>query len=556
MLNCLHIENIAVIERADIDFSNGFNVLTGETGAGKSIIIDSINAVLGARTSKELIRNGTDCARVVAEFSNINKSTVNLLESYGLPYEDDRLIIQRILTFDSRGGFKINSYPVSATVVKEIALQLINIHGQHDNQMLLNPEKHCIFIDNIAENEKELKEYYDEFRNLNSLRRELQSLDEDENEKLKKTDLLKYQISELENSNIKIGEYENLKESLKKAKQFEANSKRLNTALEIISGSENNGIIDELRAAYKSISLIDNKKTEAISDKLSEIIEDITDIESELISFYENDLSAVINIDEIQDRIEILNALMLKYSCDEENLLKYLENAKQQLYNITMSDKRIAELEKQLSLSEQRLIEKGNKLTATRVKAAEFFEKNVCEILKYLDMPNVAFKVKLDKGKYTKNGCDVVEFMISANSGENLKPLAKIASGGELSRIMLAIKSVLSKVDDVSTLIFDEIDSGISGHAATRVAEQLKNVAENKQVICITHLAQIASVADNHLFIEKNVANGRTYTDVLSLNYEQRISEIARIMSGTEITENLFNSAKELLDRSINNANL
>lgn len=556
MLNCLHIENIAVIERADIDFLNGFNVLTGETGAGKSIIIDSINAVLGARTSKELIRNGTDCARVVAEFSNINESTVNLLESYGLPYEDDRLIIQRILTFDSRGGFKINSYPVSATVVKEIALQLINIHGQHDNQMLLNPEKHCIFIDNIAENEKELKEYYDEFRNLNSLRRELQSLDEDENEKLKKTDLLKYQINELENSNIKIGEYENLKESLKKAKQFEANSKRLNMALEIISGSENNGIIDELRAAYKSISLIDNKKTEAISDKLSEIIEDITDIESELISFYENDLSAVKNIDEIQDRIEILNALMLKYSCDEENLLKYLENAKQQLYNITMSDKRIAELEKQLSLSEQRLIEKGNKLTATRVKAAEFFEKNVCEILKYLDMPNVAFKVKLDKGKYTKNGCDVVEFMISANSGENLKPLAKIASGGELSRIMLAIKSVLSKVDDVSTLIFDEIDSGISGHAAVRVAEQLKNVAENKQVICITHLAQIASVADNHLFIEKNVANGRTYTDVLSLNYEQRISEIARIMSGTEITENLFNSAKELLDRSINNANL
>ncbi len=556
MLNCLHIENIAVIERADLTLSDGFNVLTGETGAGKSIIIDSLNAVLGARTSKELIRNGTDSARVVAEFSNISKEAKLLLDSFGLPSDEENLIIQRILTLDSKGGFRVNSQPVSASVVKELGTALINIHGQHDNQTLLNPEKHRIYIDRIAENETELLSYLEEFKRLNALRRELEALDTDEDEKLRLTDLLKFQINELENADIKVGEYEKLKEDLKSAKQYEQNSKRINSVLSILCGEESDGALEQLRSAHKLLSVIENDKISKISTKLAGVLEDITDIESDIRFFAENEMVSAENIDEIQDRIDFLRTLMLKYSGDEAGMLEFLEKSRVQLQNITMSDERIKEIEYELELSQERLIKKAQTLSDTRKKAAKSFQKNVCEILKYLDMPNVLFSVQIEKGKYTKNGCDNIEFMISANAGENLKPLAKIASGGELSRVMLAIKSVLSTPDDVPTLIFDEIDSGISGRAALKVASQLRKVSRNKQVICVTHLAQIAAAADNHLLIEKNVMGGRTYTQVEALSYEKRIDEIARIMSGTQITEKLFDSAKELLDRSKDNANL
>lgn len=556
MLNCLHIENIAVIERADLTLSDGFNVLTGETGAGKSIIIDSLNAVLGARTSKELIRNGTDSARVVAEFTNISKDARLLLDSYGLPSDEDNLIIQRILTLDSKGGFRINSQPVSASVVRELGTALINIHGQHDNQTLLNPEKHRIYIDRIAENEKEFLSYIEEFKTINSLRRELEALDTDEDEKLRLIDLLKYQINELETADIKVGEYERLRDELKSAKQFEQNSKRINSALSILCGEDSDGTIEQLRSSHKLLSAVENEKISKISFKLAGILEDITDIESEIRFFCENEMVSAENIDEIQDRIDFLRTLMLKYSGDEAFLLKFLDEARLKLKNITLSDERIKDIENELELSQERLINKAEKLSDSRRNAAKKFQTQVCEILKYLDMPNVLFSVQIEKGRYTKYGCDNIEFMISANAGENLKPLAKIASGGELSRVMLAIKSVLSTADDVQTLIFDEIDSGISGRAATKVASQLRTVSKNKQVICVTHLAQIAAAADNHLLIEKNVIGGRTYTQVETLAYQKRIDEIARIMSGTEITEKLFDSAKELLDRSNENANL
>ncbi len=556
MLNCLHIENIAVIERADISFSDGFNVLTGETGAGKSIIIDSLNAVLGARASKGLIRNGNNSARVVAEFSNIGPAAEQLLESYGLSSDEGKVIIQRILTLDSRGGFRINSQPVSASVVRDIGIMLINIHGQHDNQTLLNPEKHCDYIDKIAENSKEREVYLAEFKNLNSIRRQLQELDINEDEKLRRIDLLKFQISELEKADIKVGEFEVLKEQLKLAKQFEQNSKRISSALDIFSGTEGDGATEQLRAAYKLLSAIDSEKLNSVCTKLSAVLEDLTDIESEVRFFGENELISAENIDVIQDRIDFLRSLMLKYSGDEAGMLNYLENAKQELQNITMADEKVAELEDLLSLSEQRLIKNGEQLSVTRARAAKAFQQNVCEILKLLDMPNVVFLVNQEKGRYTKNGCDSIEFLISANAGESVKPLAKIASGGELSRVMLAIKSVLSTADEVSTLIFDEIDSGISGRAANKVAAQLQKVANDKQVICVTHLAQIAAAADTHLLIEKSVISGRTHTKVTELDYNDRITEIARIMSGTELTDKLFDSAKELLDRSKENANL
>lgn len=550
MLNCLHIENIAVIENADVSLSGGFNVLTGETGAGKSIIIDSLNAVLGARASKDLIRNGTDSARVVAEFSDIGVEAERLLEEYGLSSEDGKVIIQRILTLDSRGGFRINSQPVAASVVRDIGVALINIHGQHDNQTLLNPDKHCDYIDKIAENSKEREEYLAEFKNLNSIRRELQELDFNEEEKLRRIDLLKFQINELEKADIKVGEFEALKEQLKLAKQFEQNSKRINSVLDILCGTEGDGATEQLRAAHKLLCAIESEKLNTTCTRLASTLEDLMDIESEVRFFGENELISAENIDLIQDRIDFLRSLMLKYSGDEAGMLNFLESARRELENINSSDKKIAELEEKLSLSEQRLIKKGEQLSLTRAHASKAFQENVCNILRLLDMPNVAFVVKHEKDRYSKKGCDNIEFLISANAGESVKPLAKIASGGELSRVMLAIKSVLSTADEVSTLIFDEIDSGLSGRAANKVAAQIRKVSADKQVICVTHLAQIAAAADTHLLIEKSVDMGRTYTRVTELDYNNRITEIARIMSGTEITDKLFDSAKELLDRS------
>lgn len=550
MLNCLHIENIAVIENADVSLSGGFNVLTGETGAGKSIIIDSLNAVLGARASKDLIRNGTDSARVVAEFSDIGVEAERLLEEYGLSSEDGKVIIQRILTLDSRGGFRINSQPVAASVVRDIGVALINIHGQHDNQTLLNPDKHCDYIDKIAENSKEREEYLAEFKNLNSIRRELQELDFNEEEKLRRIDLLKFQINELEKADIKVGEFEALKEQLKLAKQFEQNSKRINSVLDILCGTEGDGATEQLRAAHKLLCAIESEKLNTTCTRLASTLEDLMDIESEVRFFGENELISAENIDLIQDRIDFLRSLMLKYSGDEAGMLNFLESARRELENINSSDKKITELEEKLSLSEQRLIKKGEQLSLTRARASKAFQENVCNILRLLDMPNVIFVVKHEKDRYSKKGCDNIEFLISANAGESVKPLAKIASGGELSRVMLAIKSVLSTVDEVSTLIFDEIDSGLSGRAANKVAAQIRKVSADKQVICVTHLAQIAAAADTHLLIEKSVDMGRTYTRVTELHYNNRITEIARIMSGTEITDKLFDSAKELLDRS------
>ena len=556
MLNSLHIENIAVIECADITLSGGFNVLTGETGAGKSIVIDSINAVLGARTSKEIIRNGCSNARVLAEFTNISPETQKIIEDYGYSLDDGKLIIQRTLSEDSRGGFKVNGLPATSGVIKDIGVNLINIHGQHDNQTLLNPEKHCLYIDKIANNSEILTDYYAEFKNLNSIRRQLEALDMDEAEKLRKIDLLKYQISELENANITLGEHEKLKEKLKLAKEFEQTYKRLNFALSVLNSGEEPGVIDLLKESHKNLSKINSEKLNLTTQKLLGAVEELCDIESEIEYFINNDLVSTENIDIIQDRIELLNNLMLKYAPNEEGLLEFLNNAKQELNAINLLNENSAKLEAELLKSEERLIKKAQALTDSRINAAKNFENNVCGVLKYLDMPNVVFKVSITKSRYSKNGCDAVEFLISANAGETVKPLAKIASGGELSRVMLAIKSVLAKADEVETLIFDEIDSGISGRAANKVAAQLKKVSNAKQVICVTHLAQIAAFATNHMLIEKSVKNDRTYTNVYSLDYNSRIDEIARIMSGTEITENLFNSAKELLDRSLNYENL
>lgn len=551
MLKYLHIENIAVIEQSNIDFTNGFNLLTGETGAGKSIIIDAINAVLGERTSKELIRNGADKATVCAQFDDLNETVLAALGENGLsPDENGELYITRVLSLEGKGSVKINGVNVTTSVLKEIGKTLINIHGQHDNQNLLNPDMHVHYVDRVAQNEELLKIYLEEYKLFKEIRKEISSLETDEDEKARKMDYLKFQINELETANIKVGEFEELKEKIAVARGFENNLKLLNRAIEAFTGDENrSGIIDGLDSVKNLLLSTKLKEYEADTAMLDEVVLKVRDIASHIENFISNDEFSGENLDNMTERLDLLRRVMLKYGDSEEKLLETLKNAKTELEKITFSDKRIEELEEQLELSQERLIEKADKLSQSRIRAAKDFEKKVCEILNYLNMPDVKFVVDFKTSKYTKLGCDDVQFLISANAGENAKPLSKIASGGELSRVMLAIQNVLLDKNDVDTLIFDEIDTGISGRAADKVGNVLKSVASKHQVICITHLAQIALGADTHFLIEKTTEGGRTFTNLTKLDYEGRIREIARIMSGTEMTENLYNSAKELLDR-------
>ena len=552
MLKFLHIENIAVIERTDIEFKSGFNVLTGETGAGKSILIDAINAVLGERTSKDLIRTGCDNAVVSAVFGDLNDRTIAALNENDIsPDEDGNIIITRKLSLTGKGMIKINNIPVTATLLKEIAKNLIDIHGQHDNQFLLDPNMHLSYIDAIAENGSLADDYYAEFKELNKIRKELQALAIDDDEKQRKIDLLKYQIAELEKAEIKVGEYAELREKLLIANDFEKTIKVLKGTDCMLSGTDDtDGIITQLNNSIKLLNSLQNNKFDGSISKLNDALSSITDAKSFIDEFLYNTESGEIDPDKINGRLDLLSRLMLKYGNSEELMLDFLEKARTELENISFSEKRISELTLLLEASKERLIKKAKILSQSRIDAAESFSKEVCGILEYLNMPNVKFSVAITQGKYTKYGCDSAEFLISANAGETLKPLHKIASGGELSRVMLSIKSVLLDKDNVGTMIFDEIDTGISGITAGKVAVQLKNVATKRQVICVTHLAQIAAAANSHLLIEKTVKDDHTFTQVTALDYEQKIREIARIMSGTNITENLYNSAKELLDRS------
>ena len=552
MLKFLHIENIAVIEQTDIEFKSGFNVLTGETGAGKSILIDAINAVLGERTSKDLIRTGCDSALVSAVFGDLNHQTVNALNDNDItPDDDGNIVITRKLSLTGKGIIKINNIPVTATVLKEIAKNLINIHGQHDNQFLLDPNMHLSYIDAIAENSQLIDEYYAEFKELNKIRKELVALQMDEDEKARKLDLLKYQISELEQASIKVGEIADLKEKLAISQNIEKTLNSLKGIDYLLSGTDDtDGAVTQINNSLKLLKNIQGNNFDNSLLKLNEALSAIEDARAEIDSFLSNTEYSDLDPDKISARLDLLSRLMVKYGNSEEKMLEYLDNANAELEKIAFSENRISELAILLDQSKNRLVEKGEKLSQSRTAAALDFSNKVCGILEYLNMPNVKFSAAITQGKYTKNGCDSAEFLISANAGETLKPLHKIASGGELSRVMLSIKSVLLDKDNVGTMIFDEIDTGISGITAGKVATQLKNVATKRQVICVTHLAQIAAVANEHLLIEKTVKENHTFTKVTALDYEQKIGEIARIMSGTNITENLYNSAKELLDRS------
>ena len=552
MLKFLHIENIAVIERSDIEFSSGFNVLTGETGAGKSIVIDSINAVLGERTSRELIRAGCDTAEVSAVFGELDNATAAALSDIGVvPDDDGNIVIRRRLSAAGKGLIKLNDRPVTATELKEVGRHLVNIHGQHDNQALLDPERHLDYVDAVADDDPIKGKYYAEFREINKIRKELAAVQTDEDEKRRRVDLLKYSINELESAGIKPGEYDKLRRKLEIARNYQKTAEALARAYSELKGDDElDGAVSLLSGAEKALSSLRDEEWDKRASVLSSAASAAEDVSAAIYDFLENAEYSDIDPDEINARLDMLDKLMLKYGGGEWELLEALDKAREELNDIEFSDKKAAELSELLDSSVERLVALGEELTEVRKKAAAAFEKQVCDILSYLNMPDVRFTVQFAKGRYTKRGCDTAEFMISANRGESIKPLSKIASGGELSRVMLAIKSVLLGKDPVGTMIFDEIDTGISGYTAGKVGTQLKRVAENRQVICVTHLAQIAAMGDTHLLIEKKAEGDRTFTSVSPLSYEDRINEIARIMSGAQMTENLYNSAKELLDRS------
>ena len=552
MLTSLKIENVAIIESAAIEFGCGLNVLTGETGAGKSIVIDSINAILGERTSREIIRTGAQSAKVYAVFEDVNENVKAFLDENGIDCEDGVLIINRTRNRDGKNICRLNGAPVTVSMLRELGGELIDIHGQHDSQSLLSPEKHCGFVDGFAENSGLISDYREKYRRLCEIRNSLKKLTTDESSKSQRIDFLTYQIDELEKSDITPGE----RDELKARKALINNSQKVMESL--------NTAYMALKADGAGIDMISNAETEIANaseymDSLGEASEKITDIRYELDDIAELVRDAMSEIeydpselDDIEERLDLLYRLSKKYGETEEEMLEYLAKAREELESIAFSEEKVRELQKQEKTALVEAEAAADRLTESRKTAGEKLSRAICSELEFLDMPNVRFVVKLEDIGLTENGRDGVEFLISANVGEEPKPLAKIASGGELSRIMLAIKNVLAETDGVDTMIFDEIDTGVSGRAAQKIAMKLRSASKGRQVICVTHLAQIAAQGDVHLYISKSVSDGKTYTNIKSLIEEERVSEIARIMGGMEITQLQLESAREMLGNAGN----
>ena len=553
MLSKLYIENIAVIERAEIDFSSGFNVLTGETGAGKSILVDSINAVLGQRTSRELIRTGADRAFVSAEFTGVSPSV--LAELAGLGFEPDPdnegcVMLRREIRADGKNNVRVNDRPASISDLRSVGKLLINIHGQHENQSLMSVDRHMKYLDSFGGYSDKLSQYAGLFRAYASAAFELKQMRTDDAEKARRADILRYQIAEIEGADISVGETEALKKRRTAIENAERISKALNTAYSLLNGGEESDGAQEMLQQgagllFEIAPVCDGSS--ALAERLTGLIYELEDISSELSSMNDDVEFNPAELDEIENRLELLSKIRRKYG-DEQEALDYLQNARKELDTIERSDELIAELTRKARECYRKALGAASELTALRKKAAEKFCEAVCGELAFLDMPSVRLVVDISPCNLGIHGADSVEFLISANPGEPPKPIGKIASGGELSRIMLAIKTVLADIDDIDTMIFDEVDTGISGRAAHKVGVKLHEISRRRQIICITHLAQMAAQADYHLLIRKNVSGGRTYTSVTPLDFEQRKHELARINGGDEITETMLRTAEEMLN--------
>lgn len=549
MLQLLHIENIAVIEEADITFDEGFNALTGETGAGKSIVIDAMGAVLGQRTSRDLIRTGAAKAFVSAMFSGVPPLPV--LEECGLEAEDGELLLQREIYADGKNACRVGGRPVTVAQLRRIGGALLNIHGQHDGQQLLDEEQHGAYLDSFGRVEEELGAYAACYEAMEATRKRLKSLQMDEAEKERRMDSLTFQIQELEKAQLKPGE----EETLLQRRNLLRNSEKFMSAVQgavwsLTGGDDGGGAVSELREAAGAVSGV-----KGLDDRFGQLHERLENLYSEAYDVAETlrDLQDSFDfspqeLDELEGRADLLYRLKKKYGPTVEDMLAYLEKCREELDQIAFAADTTARLEKQLEKERGRAMKAARALSEARKAAAKQLEERIQEELRQLDMPKVRFAICFEEKEPDALGIDVVRFLMSANVGEELRPINKVASGGELARIMLALKNVLAENELIGTLVFDEVDTGVSGRAAQKVAEKLAQVSRRKQVLCVTHLPQLAAMADTHFSVEKGEREGRTYTRVLRLDRERRKEELARLTGGQRLTSALLAGAEELLD--------
>ena len=548
MLEVLHIENIAIIEEADIRFEAGFNALTGETGAGKSIVIDALSAVLGQRTSRELIRTGADKAFVSAIFSSVEPS---LLAELGItPEEDGSLLLQREIHSDGKSVCRIGGRPVTVGQLKALGSRLLNIHGQHDGQQLLDEEEHLRFLDSFGRTERLFNAYTEKYNHFTEIQRKMQSLQIDESEKARRVDTLTYQIGELERAQLRAGEEEELsarRNLLRNAEKFISAVSEADYALN--GDDSGDGALGLLRRAQDAIGAVRHlddgyaalyQRLEALYSEAYDVAATVED-RRESFDFSPNEL------DEVESRMDQLYRLKKKYGPSVEDMLAYLERCRAELEQIEYAGDTLIRLERELAKAEQAALDAAERLSQGRRQAAEQLSAQILEELRQLDMGKIRFAADMAEKPLGPDGIDQVRFLMSANVGEALKPINKIASGGELSRIMLALKNVLSEQDMVGTMVFDEVDTGVSGRAAQKVAEKMARISRRKQVLCVTHLPQLAAMADTHFSVEKGEQNGRTYTAVQRLDREQRRQELARLTGGSHVSQTMLDGAEELL---------
>lgn len=548
MLSVLHIENIAVIEQAEILFEGGFNVLTGETGAGKSIVIDAISAILGERTYRDVIRTGANRAFVSAIFTNIPQ--YDWFSENQVEFDPQELQVQREIYADGRNVCRVNGRPVSVASLKKLGGRLINIHGQHDSQQLFDEENHLTYLDAFARDEQELEAYQQAFSAMQSVQREIQKLSMDESEKLRLVETLTFQIEEIRAANLVSGEEEQLKERRKVLQNAEKLSDALRMADEALYGGDSSdgaaGLLSNAEHALSRVSTI-SADMQTLHQKISDLMYSVQDAADELRAMRDNLSYSEGELEEIEEQLDAIHKLKRKYGASVEDVLAYLADSEQRLDEIEFASDRIETLKKREAELQKETIRQGEILREKRLSAAQAMESRICDELRQLDMPKIRFVCEFTPQQPMQTGLDSVRFLMSANVGENLKPLSKVASGGELARIMLAMKQVLAQQDGVPTLIFDEVDAGVSGRAAQKVAYKLWTVSKGRQVLCVTHLPQIAAMADAEYTVEKRVENERTYTSVLHLDESGRKQELARLIGGSMITETTLAGAAELL---------
>ena len=547
MLSLLHIENIAVIECADISFDRGFNVLTGETGAGKSIVIDAISAILGERAYRDMIRTGTERASVRAVFTNVPEFP--WFAENGVEY-DPETVISREIHLDGKNICRVNGTLVNVTSLHKLGIQLINIHGQHDSAALFDEENHLAFLDAFADNGKLRASYGERYEAVAKLRREISALTMDEGEKLRRMENLKYQIAEIEKAELEPGEDDRLEERRKVLQNAEKLSNGMETAVECLYGGEDSdgasGLLAQAEYALARLSRFSDSFA-ALHDRVSDLMYQVQDAAEEVRDARDDLSYSAEELEQIESRLDVIHKLRRKYGTTCEDILEYLDKAKKELDEIEFADDKLERLKRNLKKAEKEAWDAALALRENRKQAAENMSQRILSELAQLDMPRVQFACRFTETELTANGADAVAFYMSANAGEALKPLSRVASGGELARIMLAMKNVLAEKDQVATLIFDEVDTGVSGRAAQKVAEKLRSVAVHKQVLCVTHLPQLAALANTHLLIAKSERDGRTYTSVTPLDLEGRKRELARIIGGANITETTLKSAEEML---------